>query len=209
MFKLVVESLLKGEFICAQTNEKAFHFLNEESKFSDVEQFCQRLDKVLLKTETETAFFLGFRDLECKGNRNDITEQFKIFRSNLRPILEFIQLIMNSENIDSPLLAGDPISLAQITAKVESDELLAGMLQNIIRTSPKKLKGGDINKSISNVFDFMCEQGLLIQTIKEAKIFQVTGKIGYFYEVTAFIGDREEIQQKIELQENKQSELLL
>ena len=198
MFKTVVESLLKGEFICAQTQDKAFHFLKKEHHFQDVSNYLSKIGKVLKKTSAESAFYLGYKDLEDRQSRSDITNQFKIFRNNLRPILEFIQLAMNSEKTNMPLLAGDTISLAKIITQAETDELIDSALRKIVLTAPRKLKANDVNTMVSNVFNYISDTGLISQATKENKIYVVTGKIEYFYEVLAYVDDREEITAKAE-----------
>ncbi len=196
MFKNVVESLLKGDFICAHTQDKSFHFLSEVRNFNEVNEYLQKIGKVLKKTNSESAFYLGYSDLTDKHGRNDITEQFKVFRLNLRPIVEFIQLAMNSEKTNMPLLTGDAISLAKITSQVEVDEFMEASLKKVVLTAPRKLKANDVNTMVTNVFNFISDHGLIAQATKENKIYIVTGKIEYFYDVLAFIDDREQIQQK-------------
>lgn len=197
MFKTAVELLLSGNFICGQTHHKAFAYLGDEQNFEEVETYLLKIGRKLKITETGSAFYLGYSDLTSPVSRQQVAKEFSIFRANLRPMIEFIQLVMNSNKTDMPLSVGDIISVSKVINQVESNELVRDIANSIVRTSNIKA-GKDTTDKVTNIFAFMEKHSLLVLGNKLDKIYAVTGVVDYVYEVLRYVDEREQILDKVD-----------
>jgi hypothetical protein len=89
MFKQVAESLLSGEFICPTAFPDAFDYLSKAENFRKVDVFLAQLDRELCALEGEEIYYAAYTQIDS-NNRGQIKEAFSEIRSQLRPVVEWM-----------------------------------------------------------------------------------------------------------------------
>ncbi len=197
MLRETIERLLKGEFICKITCPDSVKDLEDENIRPQIEAVLDLMNRKLTSTANKSAYFAVWKNLENKNDKESIKREFQNFRDQLRPIVEFVLAVMDCNTRDHPLVPGDQITEAEITAKVQSNQFLVDEFKRVQQLIFKRGTNDPIPEMIHAILDKLEKFGILKETIQGSRIFSFTGKIDYVYEVLEYIDAHENIMNKV------------
>lgn len=194
-FSHVVNTLLKNTFICSVTFNDEYHYLKNKVNFENVEQYLSQIQLRLSATEDEDVFFLAYEEMhpEAKKAAKDIFTEIK---QNLRPCIEFIELIMRLQQSDH-LIPGSVIETYALISQIDMNPTFREQLQTLGRELKLSADGTDKTR-LDKLLKFMRDRGYLALSNPEREIYKVTGKIEYLHEVIRFLTEYEHIQEEAE-----------
>jgi hypothetical protein len=200
MFDVLVKRLLQGEFICEISDEAGFKYLQNPDHAQQVDEFLQKLAYRLTKTQNELAFYVAYNYIDSQARR-DISRVFQQFRTELQPVVEWLDMMMSCLNRDSALSPGDTLSFGSLLQVIEQNQALADRLQFFVKF--KEFAGSDdsVKSRLEKLLSTLNKWGYLILANRDTLIYQVTGKLDYFYQALQFIQEHEQI--SIELPEDE------
>jgi len=200
MFDQLLKRLLQGEFICEVIDEAGFRYLQDPENAAQVDAFLTRLDYRLSSTQNRLAFFAAYRTIDSSA-RSDIRKVFYQFRIELQPVVEWLDMMMSCLNRDSALSPGDTLSFGSLLQVIEQNQALADRLQFFVKF--KEFAGSDdsVKSRLEKLLSTLNKWGYLILANRDTLIYQVTGKLDYFYQALQFIQEHEQI--PIELPEDE------
>lgn len=193
VFAEVVSALLRGAFVCEVTAPAGFRFLRNEESRAEVDAYLRRLGRSLATTPGNLAYYAAI--LLVQGDDRDrIRSVFKEIKHQVRPVLQMITLCMDAINADSAPSVGERVEFGALLNAIASKDHLASRLQQFqlfgqsfapSDASPKAM----LEKVITNLekWDY------LRRASKESDGYVFTGKLDYFYEVSDFLVDHEDI----------------
>lgn len=192
MFDRLLKRLLQGEFICEVSDEVGFRYLQAPENAAQVDEFLTRLDYRLSCTQNQLAFYAAYRTIGS-GARSDIRKIFQQFRNELQPVVEWLDMMMSCLNQDTALSPGDTLSFANLLQVIEQNQALADRLQSFAKF--KDFTSGDdsVKGRLEKLLSTLQKWNYLSLANRDTLIYQVTGKLDYFYQALQFIQEHEQI----------------
>jgi hypothetical protein len=192
MFEYVVKGLLQGDFICEITDEAGFRYLQEPDNAGQVEAFLQRLDYRLSRTQNQLAFYAAYRTIDSQA-RSDIRRVFQQFRVELQPVVEWLDMMMSCLNQDTALSPGDTLSFSSLLQAIEQNQAQADRLQSFVHFKDFASSDDSVKGRLEKLLNTLQKWGYLHLANRDTSIYQVTGKLDYFYQALQFIQEHEQI----------------
>ena len=192
MFDQLLKRLLQGEFICEVSDDAGFRYLQDPEKAAEVDGFLSRLGFRLSATQNQLAFFAAYRTIDGDA-RSDIRKVFQQFRIELQPVVEWLDMMMSCLNQDAALSPGDTLSFSSLLQVIEQNQALADRLQTFAKF--KDFTSGDdsVKGRLEKLLSTLCKWGYLNLANRDTLIYQVTGKLDYFYQALQFIKEHEQL----------------
>lgn len=210
MFKSVAEALLSGHFICPTAYPDAFEYLSQPDNADKINAFLKPLDRELLNLDGEL-FYMGYTVID-DSNRTSIRESFSEIRSQLRPVVEWMDMVMTALGQDMPIRARDEIRLHQLLSAIEHEPSLSEQLNRLTQLTLFKTSKTGFNDQLSWVLQKLEQIGYLVRPNSLASVYIATGKINYLHKIIAFLNDAENLeleQHSGNLEDGEQQELFL
>ncbi|WP_019867585.1 condensin complex protein MksE [Methylovulum miyakonense] len=192
MFESVVKRLLQGEFVCDISDESGFRYLQDPDNAQQVESFLQRLDYRLSRTQNHLAFYTSYRTIDSQA-RSDIRKVFQQFRVELQPVVEWLDMMMSCLNQDTSLSPGDTFSFSGLLQAIEQNQAQADRLQGFARFKDFTSSDDSVKGRLEKLLNTLQKWGYLHLANRDTLIYQVTGKMDYFYQALQFIQEHEQI----------------
>lgn len=190
MIRETIEKLLAGEFICQITFPKCYDDLKNPEIRPQIDATLSILNRYVASTVNDTVFYAAWTNIE-DYEKNKITAEYNQLRNQLRPIVEFILLVMDANLRDNPIMSGEKISEAELNTRIENNVTLTERAMNIMFITNQRKSSEPLAQQIKSMLDIMQKMGILVENIKDSRIFTTTGKIEYIYEVLTFIDSHE------------------
>ncbi|MBA6287856.1 condensin complex protein MksE [Colwellia sp. MB3u-4] len=184
VFTNTVESLLAGKFICPITCATSYDFLNSDINRERVQTYLYQTGKTLSHIDHE--FYYASYESMTPDRRRASRAVFKQTQQEIRPVVEFLSLMMRVSNDERSLYTGDEIHLAQIVSKIENDKSLLKSLDRIIIQIKGQLKGSVFDKT-KQLINSLVKTEILKQIEPKIDIYLCTGKLAYYINLMEFI----------------------
>lgn len=191
MFEATVIKLLEGAFICRTAYPDLFAHLEDEAVRRQVDGYLTQIGRRLAVTSHGEAYYAAHRTVGPQ-ERTEIRALFKEIKHELRPVLGFLNLIMQAQRSDRTLATGDVIDFPKTLLHISENPHLAEMLRSFAALG-KEFSSGDasLRTLLERLLQQMVKSGYLIQD-RQGDRFEVTGKLDYFYEVADFLAENEQ-----------------
>lgn len=210
MFKQVAEALLSGQFICPTAYPDAFEYLSQPANADKINAFLKPLDRELLNLDGEL-FYAAYTVVD-DSNRAAIREAFSEIRSQLRPVVEWMDMVMTALGQDMPIRARDEIRLHRLLQAIEHEPSLSEQLNRLTQLTLFKTGKTGFNDQLSWLLQKLEQTGYLARPNPQASVYIATGKINYLHNVIAFLNDAENLeldQHTADGEDGEQQELFL
>ena len=179
MIKETIEMLLRGDFICAVTAPQAVQDLEDPASRAQIDAVLSVLNRYVACTGSGTVYFCSWQKID-KDERTMVRREFEQLRDQLRPVVEFVLLVMDADMRDSPLQAGERISEAECAVNIMQ-------IINLRRSSEP------VPQQVHAMLDLMQKHGVIAEQNPGSRVFLTTGRLEYVYEVLEFINQHEQI----------------
>ncbi|MBY5920681.1 condensin complex protein MksE [Ferrimonas balearica] len=203
----VIESLLRGEFICKISDEAAWELLANESKRQQVNDHLAVLNRSVSSAAGETVFYASYQDLG-EPEREHLGQQFQEVVQSLQPLVHWMVLVQEAGSGDEPLAQGVRVRLNELQTTIEDVPALSEQLAKIARFRLFNSTSTSVEGQLKQIFKRLCEMGYLVRPNAEKQIYQATGKVEYLYEVLRFIDETESLALEQKAEVMKQETLL-
>jgi len=192
MFEGVITKLLEGAFICNTAHPDLFGYLNnDEGVRKDVDGYLFRIGRRLVSTPNVQSYYAAHASIGPR-ERPEIRALFREVKHELKPVLGFLNLVMQATNADKTLLSGDVIDFPSVLMRITENPHLGEALRGFASLGKEYASSDSSQRAmLDKVLQQMTKSGYLV-TDRERDRFQVTGKIDYFYEVMDFLAENEE-----------------
>lgn len=205
MFKHVTETLLSGEFICPTAFPDAFDYLSQKDSFKKVAAFLAQLDRELCVLDGDEIFYAAYSVVD-DSNRSKIKEAFSEIRSQFRPVVEWMDMVMTAMGQDMPIRARDEIRLHNLLGAIEREPSLCEQMNRLTQTSLFRTNKTNIADQLSWILQKLEQTGYLVKPNPQATLYIVTGKMNYLHQIIAFLNDAEELGLDQQAANNEQTE---
>ncbi len=193
MFKQVTEALLNGHFICPTAFPDAFDYLAKADNFKKVDGFLAQLERELCTLDGEEVFYSAYTSVD-DNNRGEIKEAFSEIRSQLRPVVEWMDMIMTAMGQDMPIRARDEIRLHQLLNMIEHEPSLCEQMNRLTQSGLFKTNKTNIIDQLGWVLQKLEQTGYLVKPNPQGALYIVTGKMNYLHQIIAFLNDAENLE---------------
>lgn len=191
----MLETLLAGDFICQVSNPKLYQQLQDEATRFKVSETLAELGRHLCHTEHYEVYYCAYTNLSQTQDAKKVRNQFETIRDQIAPVLSFITLQMKVEGRDAVLVSGDTIKFHDLLSSIEQEQTYLNDLKQLGRYELfKRMLGKTATQErLTIILEILGKEGYLVLTNNESSIYQVSGKIEYFYSCLDFIRDHEQI----------------
>jgi Zn-dependent oligopeptidase len=193
MFKQVTEALLSGQFICPTAFPDAFDYLAKADNFKKVADFLAQLERELCVLEGEEIYYSAYSSVD-DNNRGKIKEAFSEIRSQLRPVVEWMDMMMTVMGQDMPIRARDEIRLHQLLNIIEHEPSLCEQMNRLTQSGMFKTSKPNITEQLSWILQKLEQAGYLVKPNPQGALYIVTGKMNYLHQLIAFLNDAENLE---------------
>lgn len=202
MFETTAIRLLEGCFVCRTVYPDLFSYLEDETARRRVDEYLTQIGRRLVATAHKEAYYAAHRTIGA-SERSDIRSLFREIKYDIRPVLNFLNLIMQVQNGDRTLGAGDVIDFPKTLLQISENPHLESMLRAFASLG-KEFSSGDANLRtlLEKLLMQMVKSGYLVQNPQKDR-FLVTGKIDYFYEIVDFLAENEQAIREAQDQEQE------
>lgn len=204
---VLIEQLLKGEFICRTTNEDGWRALKNASTRDRVESYLNQINRTVASAAEGDVFFCGYLQLG-DSERKVISQQFKDICQALIPLVEWLVLVQEASGQDAPLTEGAAVRLTELQTRIEDTPAFR---EQLAKLSQYRLFGStstNVDAQIKLVFKRLVELGYLTRPNVEKQIYIATGKLDYLYEVIRFIDETEGLSLEAQAETATQRDLI-
>ncbi len=207
MFKHVTEALLSGQFICSTACPDAFDYLSSTDNFNKVAGFLAQLERDLCVLDGEEIYYSAYTSVD-DNNRGRIKDAFSEIRSQLRPVVEWMDMIMTAMGQDMPIRARDEIRLHQLLNMIENEPSLCEQMNRLTQSGMFKTNKTNITEQLSWVLQKLEHTGYLVKPNPQGALYIVTGKMNYLHQIIAFLNDAEnlDLDKQLDEQNTQQQE---
>jgi hypothetical protein len=202
MFEATVVALLKGAFICRTAYPDLFSYLEDGTVRDQVDTYLSQIGRRLAATPHEEAYYAAYRTVG-PDERQEIRTLFKEVKYELRPVLNFLNLVMQAQRADRTLGTGDVIDFPQTLMRVSENPHLVEMLRGFPAMGKEFASSGKERPLLERLLQQMVKSGYLVPDRQGRDRFEVTGKIDYFYEVADFLAENEQAIREAQDQESE------
>lgn len=193
MFKQVTEALLSGQFICPTAFPDAFDYLAKADNFKKAADFLAQLDRELCVLEGEEIYYSAHSSVD-DNNRGQIKEAFSEIRSQLRPVVEWMDMMMTAMGQDMPIRARDEIRLHRLLKIIEHEPSLCEQMNRLTQSGMFKTNKTTITDQLSWILQKLEQTGYLVKPSPQGVLYIVTGKMNYLHQIIAFLNDAENLE---------------
>jgi hypothetical protein len=201
----LLERLLAGQFVCAESDEEGFRQLQDDSLRNSINDYLRPLNRRLASNPDASVWFLAWQELTAEA-REQLSSQLAQTWSSLLPLLEWMQLVQEALGRDAVLTAGDILKPAEFVLRSEDNHSLRERLNRLAADRFFNSQSEDLGNQVKQIFRRLKEQGYLVQPHADRQYYRVTGKIDYLLDLVRFIRDEENL--PIEDQPQQQEALL-
>ena len=203
--RTVLELLLQGEFICQVSHPKYYQLLKFEEVLLEINTVLVPLGRKLHWTEEKETFYCVYDDLSNSNDATQIRKQFEQLRYQIAPVIDFLTLVMKAEGKGEILIPNDILQFHELLSHIESEPAYSMDLKRIGRYElfKKTTKKNNNQDRLKEILETMRKEGYMELTNADSAIYQVTGKIEYFYNCVEFIRDHEQVPLQEESDEQK------
>ena len=196
MLDQVVPKLLEGEFICESTAPSLFRALTDEAFRAEVDAFLGKIKRRLTTTPNGQAYYASWARVG-KDKRAEAKRVMASVKQTIRPVIQFIELCMDSLKTDVAPSPGDRIDYPAILKSVTENPHLQEKLREFA-TLGKEFAANEAstNATLGKVFQQLEKAGYIVFAYPEQEAWRFTGKLDYYYQVIAFLMENEGIQQQ-------------
>ena len=194
MFDQILTKLLEGEFICEATAPSLFRALADEAFRADVDAFLERIKRRLTITPNRQAYYASWIRVG-KEQRAEAKRVMVSVKHMIRPVIQFIELCMDSQKTDVVPSPGDRIDYPSILKSVTENPHLQEKLREFA-TLGKEFSANEAstNAMLGKVFQQLEKAGYIVFAYPEQEAWRYTGKLDYYYQVITFLMENEDIQ---------------
>jgi hypothetical protein len=206
MFETTAKRLLQGEFICEVSADECFRYLKQAEHRREVEAFLDKLGYALASTSNHLAYYASYRRIDGEA-RMEIRRMFQTFRMELQPVVEWLDMMMQCQQQDTSLSPGDTLSFSGLLKTIENNQALADRLQGFARFKDFLSSDDSAKGRLEKLLKTLSNWGYLHLASRDTLVYQVTGKLDYFYQALQFIQEHEELPLEQKEDEGQQGEL--
>lgn len=190
MFEKVLPLLLRGEFICHVSYPEAYEYLSHAKHIQEVQKYLAKIGLDLQQTEQKSAFYVVYQQLD-EANRKATKDEFTLIKQQLRPLVQFMALLLRVTNNEEVLATGAFIKKHQLMAKIDDNHDLSLQLTDIAN------QFSQLDKTTSGRLDRLLKllekHGYLKLKNAETETYYMTGKIEYLQQVIDYLMEHEGI----------------
>jgi hypothetical protein len=196
MFAKTINELHANSVICPVSFPDMFRFLEGKENLTDVNTHLEMTERAVASPTAGQAFFLVYAP-GIEAPRSQIRTTQKQIMIEVRPMIEFVDLVLHSRNSDVMLQCGDLVEVNSIVGAIAGNETLRIELSSLMSSLGLRGDGTDRGR-FSSVIDRLVKWNYLIVADAEREIYRVTGKINLFRDlldvlIEAMPGAQEEI----------------
>ena len=191
MFDQIATRLLEGQFICEATAPGQFRELADPRIRDDVDAFLGKLKRKLTLTPNGQAYYATWVRVGS-DQRTDAKRAMTTIKQTLRPVIQFIELCMDSQGSDAAPTPGDRLDYATLLKRVAENPHLLERLREFGNLG-KEFTVSDASPSamLTKVFQQLERAGYIVLFNREQESWRFTGKLDYYYQVLAFLMENE------------------
>lgn len=196
MLDQILTKLLEGKFICEASAPSLFRELANEGVRAEVEAFLGQIRRRLTMTPNEQAYYASWARVG-KEQRPEAKRVMVSIKQTIRPVIQFIELCMDSQKTDVSPSPGDRIDYPAILKSVTENPHLQEKLREFA-TLGKEFTANEssTNAVLGKVFQQLEKAGYIVFAYPEQEAWRFTGKLDYYFQVVTFLMEHEGIQQQ-------------
>lgn len=193
MFEPTLHLLLAGGFVCESSAPESYRYLQSEAAHEEVDAYLRRIGRRLARTAGGYAYYVAYLHVS-QAERTEIRRLFSEIKHDLRPVVNFLQLVMQALRSEEAPTPGERIDYPSMLKAVTGNAQLADELRNFAALG-KDYTAGDasVRSMLDKVFQQMVKGGYLLLLDREREVYAFTGKLDYLLEAIDFLMESEQI----------------
>lgn len=185
--KSALRHLAAGEFIDNVRFQDEFEVLNTPEGLQKAKDWLDAIGYQLVQIEKGGAFFSAYGQLDLQ-TKAAVREDMRNLRQKLHPAVQFLETIRQGQARGATLRPGDLVTLDELMSAARSNAAFDQRLQDM-----KDVWGARATDSsqdrLERILSLLVRDGYLKEENPNHKVFMVTGKIAWLYELLTLMNE--------------------
>lgn len=184
MFEPCINRLLSGGVLCDVTAPDLSGWLRNPTHLADANAFLRRIGRSI-ETPLEGIYYLAYGP-DVPNPKAQVVRLQRELIGDLRPMLQFIRLILDANKTDIPLVMGDILEVNSLLAVIDGNDALRQELREIAARVGGRHDSTD-RGLFTAVVRHLSTGGYLQLVNADREVYQVTGKVRVLYDMADFL----------------------
>ena len=185
--EFALRQLAEGQFVDAVRFTEAHEALSTPEGREAASKWLEAIGYRLCQLEQGGAFFMAYGHLD-QDARTKVKEEMRQLRGRLQPSVSFMETLRQAQGSAAQLQPSDLLPLGQLMEAVRADASLEQRLQDL-RDIPGAKASESAPDRLSHILAWLEREGYLVEQNASHKVYQVTGKITYLYQLLQFMAE--------------------
>lgn len=192
MFNQVVTKLISGEFICAVSTPAEFQYLTDpvvrdgKTHAEDVAQYVKRIGRKLSNTDSGSAYYCTYLDIDDSGKKAAKVLFAKI-KNDQRFMIDFLKLVMDATGNDYSVHHGEKFNMSKLMGQISQNPSLIDALRKVANLGKAVSTDGNDRSRLEKIVTKLRNDGYVEEMNKEQEIYQFTGKVEFLDDISKFL----------------------
>ena len=181
---IVGRKLLQNEFICPISDKDSFDWLSNSHNFQFMNEHLSVFGVQIVNLDDSV--FCGVNVAMSDDDKNKVVKMFYETLTQLKPLIDLL-VCLSFHDDGEMLYLGKTLKHAELYSSANQNKEFELRLQELMQGTSYANKPNDIQ--IDGLLKRMKDDGLVVLTNPNQKIYKVTGKIIYINRIIAFISE--------------------
>lgn len=193
LLSAALKMLLQGEIICSVKSRPLFDFLDDENNRRLVSDSLSQFDRDVRLTHNMDAYVCCYTQIEDPEVKAACKDRFRRIVLDLKPLVEWLCMVMDSSPTGTPIRTGDTLSRVDILKRVEQNQQLCERLSLLAAGRLFNSRSQDAQGQLQQVFNKLTEMNYLKAYGHAGTRYQATGMWSVLYDQLGFIRTHENL----------------
>lgn len=180
----ILRLLMSNKFICSVSHPEAYRYLRDNKVAYDRIEAQLRPFGVSLVSLSDGEVYAGLNDVPSDADKRAVIKQFHEVYYDLAPIVEMLACLSTAGE-GNVLTIGDSLGQAELVLEANNNQYFSSMLNEVSEITGASKKPND--EKVAALLERLQKYAVLKLVEPNKKIYRVTGKIGYIYDVFDYI----------------------
>lgn len=187
-FSSALKLLTAGEFVCNIRYLDEFEALDSPEGRERADAWLGAAGYRLCQLEDGGAFFMAYKEALSAEERATVREQFRNLRDMLQPAVRYLETVRQAQGRGEQLQPGQEVALSAVIEAVRASTSLDRRLEQMKDVYGSRTGEASTDR-IARILELLEKEGYLYLSNPSLKVYVVTGKIVYAYQLLAIMAE--------------------
>jgi hypothetical protein len=182
-----LKRLAEGEFVCNIRFPDEYEVLSSPEGREKAEAWLGALGYRLCQLEEDGAYFMAYGHLDQEA-KTKVRDEIRNLRDRLQPAVRYLETVRQLESRGAQLQPGSEVALSSLMETVRGSAPLERRLEQMKDVFGSRTGEAAVDR-LERILSLLEADGYLHLANPSHKVYVVTGKVTYLYQLLAFMAE--------------------